>query len=145
MTPDEAQRAALQSFGDLERVKHSCCEIRRSLPFDSTAVRMGLHIAIALLAGWAALWAVNMRHDNFIGVLRQLIPIIVLTYLFALVWGAKRSRRFDGAPARGLFITNTERSGETTVLASDTSEISPINIAAHDKQGCTPLERVFKS
>ena len=50
MSPDEARRAALQSFGDFEQVRDNCCEIRRSLPFDSTPLRMGLHISIAVLA-----------------------------------------------------------------------------------------------
>ena len=61
MSPDDAQRAALQSFGDFERVRNNCCEIRRSLPFDSTPLKMGLHITIAVVAGLAALWAVNVR------------------------------------------------------------------------------------
>src|ERR1044072_3852415 len=51
MRPDDAQRAALQSFGDFERVRNNCCEIRRSLPFDSTLLRMGLHITTAVVAG----------------------------------------------------------------------------------------------
>jgi len=82
MTPDEAQRAALQSFGDFANVKASCCEIRRSLPFNARPLRMGFHIAIACLAGLAAIWAVNIPHDNFTGVLRQLVFIAVLTCLF---------------------------------------------------------------
>ena len=55
MRPDDAQRAAVQSFGDFERVRNNCCEIRRSLPFDSTLLRMGLHIAMATVAGLTAL------------------------------------------------------------------------------------------
>src|SRR5919109_101494 len=85
MRPDDAQRAALQSFGDFERVRNNCCEIRRSLPFDSTPLRMGLHIAIAVLMGFGALWAVNAPHHNFIGVLRQLVAISVLIILFVSV------------------------------------------------------------
>ena len=80
--PDEARRTALQTFGDFDLVKARCCEIRRSLPFNSMPLRMGLHIAIACLAGVAALWVVNIRHDNFTGVLRQLVLIAVLTCLF---------------------------------------------------------------
>jgi hypothetical protein len=82
MRPDDAQRAALQSFGDFARVKNDCCEIRRNLPVDYTPLTMGLHIAIAALAGFAALWAVNVPHHNFTGVMRQLMPIAILTYLF---------------------------------------------------------------
>jgi hypothetical protein len=67
MSPDEARRAALQSFGDFEQVRDNCCEIRRNLPFDSTPLRMGLHISIAVLAGLAALWAVNVPHHNLTG------------------------------------------------------------------------------
>ncbi|CAN5542467.1 hypothetical protein BH20ACI3_BH20ACI3_33410 [soil metagenome] len=103
MTPDEAQRAAVKSFGDLERIKHSCCEIWRSLPFDSTPLRMGLHIAIAVLSGWAALWAVNIPHSSFTGVLRQLVPIAVLTYLFVFVRRARSKRIFAGEPRSRRF------------------------------------------
>src|SRR4026208_918199 len=95
MRPDDAHRAALQSVGDFERVRNNCCEIRRSLPFDSPPLRMGLHITIAVLAGLAALWAVNVPHHNFTGVMRQLIAIAVLTYLFIFVRRARSKRRSD--------------------------------------------------
>src|SRR6185503_11531678 len=55
MPPDQAQLAAKQSFGDFDRIKVSCCEIRRGFPFDVNALRMGLYIAIACLAGGVAL------------------------------------------------------------------------------------------
>jgi hypothetical protein len=55
---------------------------------------MGLHITIAVLAGLAALWAVNVPHHNFTGVMRQLIAIAVLTYLFIVV----RASAQNGAP-----------------------------------------------
>ena len=101
MRPDDAQRAALQSFGDFERVRNNCCEIRRSLPFDSTTLRMGLHITIAVLAGLAALWAVNVPHDNFTGVVRQLTAIAVLTFLFIVVRRARSKRRADSEGVNG--------------------------------------------
>jgi hypothetical protein len=82
MKPDDARVAALQTFGDFDLVKARCCQIRRSLPFNARPLRMGFHIAIACLAGLAAIWAVNIPHDNFIGVLRQLVFIAVLTCLF---------------------------------------------------------------
>jgi hypothetical protein len=82
MTPDEAQRAALQSFGDFDNVKFSCCEIRRSFPFNTGLLRMGLHITIAVLAGAAALWTVNTPHDSLLSLLSQLGFVAVLTYLF---------------------------------------------------------------
>ena len=120
MRPDDAQRAALQSFGDFERVRNNCCEIRRSLPFDSTLLRMGLHITIAVVAGLAALWAVNVPHHNFTGVVRQLIAIAVLTYLFIVVRRARSKRR-------------------------DISDAPSAKITAYDEQGRTPVERVFRS
>jgi Flp pilus assembly protein TadB len=120
MSPDEARRAALQSFGDFEQVRDSCCEIRRSLPFDSTPLRMGLHISIAVLAGLAALWAVNVPHHNLTGVMRQLIAIAVLTYLFIVVRRARSKRR-------------------------DISDAPSAKITAYDEQGRTPVERVFRS
>ena len=127
MRPEDAQRAALQSFGDFEQVRNNCCEIRRSLPFDSTPLRMGLHITIAVLAGLAALWAVNVPHHNFTGVMRQLIAIAVLTYLFIIV---RRTR-------------SKQRSNKS--LTSDISDAPSAKITAFDEQGRTPVERVFKS
>ena len=90
MTPDQAQRAALQSFGDFDNVKSSCCEIRRSLPFDSTLLKMGMYIGIATIAGGVAVWAVNMPHHSFTGVLWQVVAIAVLACLFFV---ARRNNR----------------------------------------------------
>jgi hypothetical protein len=82
MTSDEAQLAARQSFGDFDRIKVSCCEIKRGFPFDLKALRMGLFIAIAGLAGGFALVAVNLPHHNLFGVLWQLAAIAVLMCSF---------------------------------------------------------------
>src|SRR3989442_14548852 len=82
MKPDEAQLAARKSFGDFDRVKATCCEISRSLPFDPSPLRMGIYIAIAVLAGATALWAVKSRHDNFMSVLWQVIAIAVFAWAF---------------------------------------------------------------
>jgi len=82
MTPDQANRAALQSFGDFDHVKSWCCEIRRSFPFNTSLLRMGLHIAMAALAGAAALWTVNTPHHNLPSLLFLLGLIAVLTYSF---------------------------------------------------------------
>ena len=78
MTPDEAELAARQSFGDFDRIKVSCCEIKRGFPFNSKALRMGLYIAIACLAGGVALVNVNLPHHSPFSVLWQLIAIAVL-------------------------------------------------------------------
>jgi hypothetical protein len=93
MKPDEAQLAALQSFGDFERIKGTCCEISRSLPFDSTPLRMGTYIGIAAVAGGVAVWAVNMPHHSFTGILWQLVAIAVLTCLFVVARRNKRAHR----------------------------------------------------
>ena len=82
MTPDEAQLAAQQSFGDFDRVKASCCEIKRGFPFDLKPLRMGLYIAIACLAGGVALVAVNLPHHSMFGVLWQIAAIAVLMCSF---------------------------------------------------------------
>jgi hypothetical protein len=82
MTPADAQLAAQQSFGDFERIKISCCEIRRGLPFNMKPLKMGLYIAIACVAGGFALVAVNFPHDNLFGVLWQLAAIAVLLCAF---------------------------------------------------------------
>ena len=124
MRPDDAQRAALQSFGDFEQVRNNCCEIRRSLPFDSTPLKMALHITIAILAGLAALWAVNVPHHSFTGVMRQLIPIAVLTYLFIVVRRARSKQPSDSEHVNGVLVAK---------------------ITAYDEHGRTPVERVFKS
>jgi hypothetical protein len=91
MTPDEAQRAARQSFGDFERVKVNCCEIKRGFPFDLQPLRMGLYIAIACLAGGVALVAVNLPHHNLSGVLWQLAAIAVLMCSFLV--GRRKNRQ----------------------------------------------------
>jgi len=143
MRPDDAQRAALQSFGDFERVRNNCCEIRRSLPFDSTPLRMGLHITIAVLAGSAALWTVNAPHHDLTGVLRQLVAIAVLTALFMFVRRARSSQRLAGEPASGILFGETIQANNS--LTSDTSRAPSAKITAYDEQGRTPVERVFKS
>jgi hypothetical protein len=141
MRPDDAQRAALQSFGDFERFRNTCCEIRRSLPFDSTPLRMGLHITIAVLAGLAALWAVNVPHHSLTGVMRQLIAIAVLTYLFIVVRRARSTRRYDSEHVNGVLVAPSE-----TFRANQGLPDAPsAKITAYDEQGRTPVERIFKS
>jgi hypothetical protein len=143
MKPDEAQLAALQRFGDFERIKGTCCEISRSLPFDSTPLRMGMYIAIATLAGAAALWAVNIPHHSFTGVLWQLVAIAVLARAFIV--GRRSISSFGGDRASGIFITECDRFRKNKVSSSDVPEERSISIAAHDEQGRTPVERMFKS
>ena len=134
MRPDDAQRAALQSFGDYEQIRNNCCEIRRSLPVAPTPFRMGLHISVAVLAGLAALWSVNVPHHSFTGVVRQLIAIVVLTYLLIVVQRARAKRSSDGEYVNGVLLATSE-----------TPDARSPKIAAHDEEGRTPVERVFKS
>jgi hypothetical protein len=145
MRPDDAQRAAVQSFGDFERVKTDCCEIRRSLPFDATPLKMGLHIATATLAGVAALWAVNVPHHDLMGVLRQLVAIAVLTALFVFVRRSRSRQRLVEAPATRIFVEESEMGQTNNRFTSDTSRAPSPGVAAYDEHGRTPLERVFKS
>ncbi|HKP46808.1 MAG TPA: permease prefix domain 1-containing protein [Pyrinomonadaceae bacterium] len=90
MIPAEARIAAQQSFGDFNRIKMSCCEIKRSLPFNMKALTMGLFIAIACLAGGVALVAVNLPHHNLLGVIWQLAAIAVLLCSFLV--GRRKNR-----------------------------------------------------
>jgi len=90
LKPDEAQRAALQSFGDFDNVKTECCEIRRSFPFNTGLLGMGLHITVAVLAGAAALWTVNTPHHSLPSLLSQLGFVAVLTCLFVV---ARRNQK----------------------------------------------------
>ena len=145
MRPDDAQRAAVRSFGDFERVRTDCCEIRRSLPFNLTPLKMGLHIAIATLAGFAALWAVNVPHDNFTGVMRQLIPIGVLTGLFIFVRRARSKPRSDSKPVSGVLAVPSETFPANHSFTSDITDPPSARIPAYDDQGRTPVERVFRS
>jgi hypothetical protein len=85
---------------------------------------MGLHITIAVLAGLAALWAVNVPHHNLTGVMRQLIAIAVLTYLLIVVRRARSKQRSDSESVNGALVAK---------------------ITVYDEQGRTPVERVFKS
>lgn len=145
MRPDDAHRAALQSFGDFEQVRNNCCEIRRSLPFNSTPLRMGLHITIAVLAGLAALWAVNVPHHSFTGVMRQLIAIAVLTYLFIVVRRAGSKRRSGSEDVNGVLAAPSETFHANKSFTSEMSDAPSAKIPAYDEQGRTPVERVFKS
>jgi hypothetical protein len=144
MRPDDAERAARQSFGDFERVKNDCCEIRRSLPFESTLLKMGLHITIAIVAGVAALWAVNVPHHTLTGVMRQLIAIGVLTYLFIVVQRARSKRRSQCEHVNGVLLAPNDTFPSNKDLTSDISITPSSKIPAYDEQGCTPVERVFK-
>jgi hypothetical protein len=143
MRPDEAHRAARQSFGDFDQVKVRCCEISRSLPVDSGPLRMGMYIAIAALAGAAALWAVNASHHSFTGVLWQLVAIAVLTRSFIAGRRSISTAQFADDRASGVFIT--EKFRKHKVLSSNVCEERSAGIASHDEQGCTPVERMFKS
>lgn len=143
MRPDQAQLAARQSFGDFDRVKTNCCEIRRSLPVDSTVLKMGMYITIAVLAGGTALWAVNTPHHSIAGVLWQLVAIVVIARSFvvgrrAILTKPQRDR------ASGVFVTDGESFREDKDLSSDIREAHSA-IVAHDEQGRTPVERMFKS
>lgn len=144
MKPDEAQLAARRSFGDFDKVQARCCEIRRSLPFDSTVLKMGMYIALAVLAGGTALWAVNIRHDNLTSVLWQLVAIAVLARAFIVGRRSISRERFVGDHASGVFKTESDRFRKNNVLSSDVSE-ERVSIASHDEQGRTPVERMFNS
>src|ERR1051325_1082319 len=130
MTPNEAQRAARNSFGDFQRFKTECCDISRSLPFDSTPFKMGLHITLAILSGLAALWAVNVPHHNFTGVMRQIIAIAVLAYLFIVVRRAKSQRRSDSEHMTDALAARRERLLATQRLTRDMSDASSGKITA---------------
>ncbi len=145
MKPDEAQRAALRSFGDFNEIKATCCEIRRSFPFDPMILRMGSHIAIAVLAGGLAYWAVNTQHDNIMGVLRQLVAIAVLARLFFVVRRARSAGRFENERASSVFGIDREHLRQNEVLTRTAREQYTPGIASHDEQGRTPLERIFDS
>jgi len=84
MTPEEAQLAASDSFGDFDRIKTSCCEIKRGFPIDMKHIRMGLYIGLACLAGGVALIAVNLPHHSPFSVLWQLVAIAVLMRAFLI-------------------------------------------------------------
>jgi hypothetical protein len=106
---------------------------------------MGSHITIAVLAGLAALWAVNVPHHNFTGVLRQLLAITVLTYLFIFVRRARSKRRSDSEHVNGMLVTPSETFRANKSLTSDMSDAPSAKITVYDEQGRTPVERVFKS
>jgi hypothetical protein len=143
MRPDQAQLAARQSFGDFDRVKIKCCEISRSLPVDSTVLKMAVYITIAFLAGGAALVAVNLPHHNLRGVLWQLVAIAVLTRAFIVGRRAMSTKQFAGHGASGVFKTESERFRQDKGLSSDVYEAHSVAIAAHDEHGRTPVERMF--
>ena len=136
MDPDDARLAARKSFGDFDQVKTKCCEISRSLPVDSTVLKMAMYITIAVLTGGAALWAVNMPHHSLTGVLWQLIAIVVLARSFVVGRRAISTKQFAGDRA-SVFVTDDKG------LSSDVCEKHSVGIASHDEQGRTPVERIF--
>jgi hypothetical protein len=106
---------------------------------------MGLHISIAVMAGLAALWAVNVPHHNFTGVMRQLIAIAVLAYLFIVVRRARSERRSVSDDVSGALAAPSEAFRANRSLTSDISEASSGIITGYDEQGRSPVERMFKS
>ena len=144
MTPNEAQLAARQSFGDFHRFKTECCEISRSLSFDPMPLKMGLHIALAAFAGAVALWTVNVPHHSFVGIFRQLVAITILTCLFVFVRRARSRQRRAGNQTSAIFMAQHE-SRTSEFFVRDGCDARQANIAAHDDQGRTPVERMFKS
>ena len=142
MKPDQAQLAARQSFGDFDGVKTKCCEISRSLPVNSTVLKMGMYITTAVLAGGAALVAVNLPHHNLSGVLWQLVAIAVLARAFVVGRRAVSTKSKRDRASRA-FVTDGERFREDQDLPSDMREAHSVAIAAHDEDGRTPVERMF--
>jgi len=142
MDLDEARLAARKSFGDFDQVKTKCCEISQSLPFNSTVLKMGVYLILAVLAGGAALVAVNLPHHNLSGVLWQLVAIAVLARAFIV--GRRSISTFAGHGVTGVFKTQSEGFHQDKVLSSDVCEKHGVGIAAHDEQGRTPVERMFK-
>ena len=140
MDPDQARLAARKSFGDFDQVKTECCEISRSLPFNSTVLKMGVYLVLAVLAGGTALVTVNLPHHNLSGVLWQLVAIAVLARAFIVGRRSISTRQF----ASGIFKTKRLSFPNDKVLSSDVCEQHGVGIAAHDEQGHTPVERMFK-
>ncbi len=140
MRPTEAQLAARQSFGDFDRVKNDCCDISRTLPFDSAVLKMAMYITIAVLAGGTAVWAVNMPHHNFSAVLWQLVAIAVSARAFVVGRRALSRKQLAGSRAS---ILDDARFREDKGFSSDECEPRGAGIAAHDEQGRTPVERMF--
>ena len=143
MSPAEAQLSARLSFGDFDRVKTKCCEISRSLPFNSAVLKMGLYIIIAVLAGGTAVLAVNLPHHNLSGVLWQLVAIAVLARAFVVGRRAISTKHLQGDRANVVFVTDGERFREDKGLSCGVLETHSVGIAAHDEQGRTPVERTF--
>ena len=140
MAANEARVAARRSFGDFHQIKTECCEISRSISFDSTVLKMGSHIALAALAGTLALWAVNVPHHSFVGLSRQLVAITILSCLFVFVRRAGLRQRL----APDHMKPECERP-QNEFFISETRNMRHENIAAHDEQGRTPVERMFES
>lgn len=140
MTPNEARLAARNSFGDFKRFKTECCDISRSFSFNTTVLKMGSHIAVAALAGALALWAVNVPHHGLVGLSRELVAITILMCLFIFV-------RRTGSRQRGArdHISHTVNGECANEFINEIRNLRRENIAAHDEQGRTPVERMFES
>jgi hypothetical protein len=144
MTPNDAQLAARKSFGDFHQIKTECCEISRNFSLNPMALKMGSHIGLAALAGALALWAVNVPHHSFVGLSRELVAITILTCLFIFVrragLGQRRARNISDVLKAGH-----KRPRKNEFFISEIRDVRHENIAAHDEQGRTPVERMFES
>lgn len=145
MTSNEAQVAARRSFGDFHQIKTECCEISRGLSFDPMALKMGSHIALAALAGTLALWAVNVPHHSFVGLSRQLVAITILMCLFIFARWTGLRQRLARDHNTDMLKAEGERPWKNEFFISEARNVRHENIAAHDEQGRTPVERMFES
>ena len=145
MKPNDAQLAARKSFGDFHQIKTECCEISRNFSLNPMALKMGSHIGLAALAGALALWAVNVPHHSFVGLSRQLVAITILTCLFVFVRRAGSRQRRARNHVSDILKAECDRPRRNEFFINDAGNVRHENIAAHDEQGRTPVERMFES
>ena len=123
--PKQAKEKAIERFGNFEQIRDECLEIaRRNQP---------LILALKWFCGFMFLAGVLVRiygndyHITRVGTL--LMEVAALARLLLYLRGKSPSK-----PAN--------RADESALLKLD---ISPLSLAAYDKRGRTPVERVISS
>jgi hypothetical protein len=92
MKPHDAQTASSEKFRRLPASQNSCCEIRRSLPVDSMSLKWGCTLQSQFCQASPRCGRSTFPHHNLTGLMRQLIAITVLAYLFVVVRRAQSQR-----------------------------------------------------
>jgi len=130
ITTEKAREIAAHRFGDMERVREMCCEVRRG-----TSKREAAKPLIWMLAGFALVfWTMSREYTNLQSV------FLLLTGIAIMLCSLFNAHRLSLTKAFAYALAGSGESEKPLrILETD----KPQNISAHDAQGRTPVERVL--